>query len=124
MTKYTVTIQLANREQFNNFIDNVGPVVGQLVVTVEADQEAEATSGEPAAAPKARQLRGSKVNDTILAALHNSTLTVKQLKEALEQADLSPGSLSTGIAVLQKSGQIERVGEGLYALAGYKQAAE
>lgn len=125
MSKYTVTIQLADREHFLNFIDTVGPVVGQLVVTVEADQQTadEQTPDEPAA-PKVRQLRGSKVNDTILAALHNSTLTVKQLKEALEQADLSAGSLSTGIAMLQKSGQIERVGEGLYALAGYKQAAE
>ena len=129
MSKYTVTIQLADRDSFVHFVDNVGPVVGQLVVTVEADQEAEAEAEAEAApdepaAPKVRQLRGSKVNDTILAALHNSTLTVKQLKEALEQADLSPGSLSTGIAMLQKSGQIERVGEGLYALAGYKQAAE
>ena len=123
MSKYTVTIQLADREHFLNFIDTVGPVVGQLVVTVEASSSAEVELDEPAA-PKARQLRGSKVNDTILAALHNSTLTVKQLKEALEQADLSPGSLSTGIAMLQKSGQIERVGEGLYALTGYKQAAE
>ena len=125
MSKYTVTIQIADRDSFVHFVDNVGPLVGQIVVTVEADQEAEAeaASDEPAA-PKVRQLRGSKVNDTILAALHNSTLTVKQLKEALEQADLSPGSLSTGISMLQKSGQIERVGEGLYALAGYKQAAE
>ena len=132
MSKYTVTIQLADRDSFVHFVDNVGPVVGQLVVTVEADVEAdEAVLDEGVRAMesaeerrKVRQPRGSKVNDTILAALHNSTLTVRQLKEALEQADLSPGSLSTGIAMLQKSGQIERVGEGLYALAGYKQAAE
>ena len=39
---------------------------------------------EPKVEPKARSIRGSKVNETILAALHNSTLTVKQLKEALE----------------------------------------
>jgi hypothetical protein len=118
MSKYTVTLQLADREQFMNFIDNVGPVAGQLVVTVAADEH------PTEVAPKVRPTRVSKVNETILAALHNSTLTVKQLKEALEHEGLSAGSLSTGIAALTKDGQIERIGEGLYALAGYKQAAE
>ena len=124
MNQYTVTLRLNDQEQFMHFINSVGPVAGQLMVTVTADEEVESApeqpkpKAEPKVEPKARSIRGSKVNETILAALHNSTLTVKQLKEALEAADLSPGSLSTGIAALQKAGQIERVGEGVYALAG------
>jgi hypothetical protein len=122
MSKYTVTLQLADREQFMHFVDSVGPVAGQLVVTVAADETP--IEVEEAPQPKPRPARGSKVNDTILGALHNSTLTVKQLKEALEHAGLSAGSLSTGIAALTKTGEIERVGEGVYALVGYQEAAE
>lgn len=123
--KYTVTLQL-EQAQFLNFIDSVGPVVGQLVVTVEAqgmpagpDWNEQPGQEVPASAPapKTRPARGSKVNDTILAALQNSTLTVKQLKEALEHADLSAGSLSTGIAALTRDNKIVRVSEGVYALA-------
>lgn len=114
MNRYTVTMQIADRDQFMHFIDNVGPLAGQLVVTVAADEH----EMEPAPEPqKARQARGSKVNDAILAALENEPMPIKQLKEALESAGLSPGSLSTGIAALTKSGQIERVGDGVYALA-------
>jgi predicted Rossmann fold nucleotide-binding protein DprA/Smf involved in DNA uptake len=126
MSQYTVTLQLNDQKQFLHFMDTVGPVAGQLLVTVTAEEaapEEEWRKQEPAKVSKARGPRGSKVNNTILDALQNSTLTVRQLKEALERAGMSPGSLSTGIAALTKSGQIERVGEGTYALVGMQRAA-
>jgi predicted Rossmann fold nucleotide-binding protein DprA/Smf involved in DNA uptake len=126
MSQYTVTLQLNDQKQFLHFIDTVGPVAGQLLVTVTAEEQADAAPEwrEPARhEPNRRGPRGSKVNNTILDALQSSTLTVRQLKEALEHAGMSPGSLSTGIASLTKSGQIERVGEGTYALVGMQRAA-
>jgi hypothetical protein len=129
MSQYTVTLQLSDQKQFLHFMDTVGPVAGQLLITVTAD---EATAAESPTFQRAKETfreavrrgpRGSKVNNTILDALQNSTLTVRQLKEALEHAGMSPGSLSTGIASLTKSGQIERVGEGTYALVGMQRAA-
>jgi predicted Rossmann fold nucleotide-binding protein DprA/Smf involved in DNA uptake len=68
-----------------------------------------------------RALRGSKVNDTVRAALADGPRTVKQLKTALEEGGFAPGSLSTALMALQKSGEIGRTAEGIYQLA---QAAE
>jgi predicted Rossmann fold nucleotide-binding protein DprA/Smf involved in DNA uptake len=126
MSQYTVTLQLNDQKQFLHFMDTVGPVAGQLLVTVAPEESAAVPPEwrEPERRePNRRGPRGSKVNNTILEALQNSTLTVRQLKEALEHAGMSPGSLSTGIAALTKSGQIERVGEGTYALVGMQRAA-
>jgi hypothetical protein len=123
MNEYTITIRL-NKDQFDHFVENVGPLVDRLVVTVKplAGQEAApATPTKTAATP--RQMRVSKVNDTIMGALGNGPQPVKMLKEALENADLSPGSLSTGIATLIKDGRIERVGDGVYGMV-MAQAAE
>jgi hypothetical protein len=124
MTEYTVTMRLNDREQFVHFIDTVGPVVDRLVVTVKAD-EVPADNIAPAPstvrAPSARATRvprGSKVNTTILQALMEGPKAVKDLKEALERANLSSGSLSTGLAVLQRSKQVHRVQDGVYGLAG------
>jgi predicted Rossmann fold nucleotide-binding protein DprA/Smf involved in DNA uptake len=126
MSQYTVTLQLHDQKQFLHFMDTVGPVAGQLLVTVaaeEASSERQEEVHKMHPVKTTRGPRGSKVNNTILDALQNSTLTVRQLKEALEHAGMSPGSLSTGIAALTKSGQIERVGEGTYALVGMQRAA-
>jgi hypothetical protein len=119
MNTYEVTFKIPNKEAFVEFVDKVGPVVGRMEVVVSNPNATTATAPK-----KAPPLRGSKVNDTILAALHNSTLTTRQLKDALENAGLSAGSLSTGIAALTATKQIERIGEGVYALAGYREAAE
>jgi hypothetical protein len=120
MTEYTVTMRLTDREQFVHFIDNVGPVVDRLVVTVKATEAADAIPDapvKPAVARTTRALRGSKVNTTILQALAGGSRTVKELKQALEASSLSPGSLSTGLAVLQRSKQVQRIEDGLYGLA-------
>jgi hypothetical protein len=121
MSEYTVTMRLNDREQFVHFIDTVGPVVDRLVITVKADEQADAIPEAPTRAPQVarstRGPRGSKVNTTILQALMQGPRTIKELKQALEGANLSPGSLSTGLAVLQRSKQVHRVEDGLYELA-------
>ena len=69
----------------------------------------------------AQRQRTSKVNATLLAALNNGPQSLKEMKAALSNAGMAPSSISTGLAQLQRKNQIERVGDGLYAL---KQAAE
>lgn len=121
MNTYTVTLRLPNREAFMKLVDEVGPLVHQLVITVAAPEQAPAIEESK---PAPQRTRVSKVNDTITTALKNGPQTVKQLKEALEGAELSAGSLSTGIAALKKAGEIANVAEGVYALASMQQAAE
>jgi predicted Rossmann fold nucleotide-binding protein DprA/Smf involved in DNA uptake len=131
MNTYTVTIQLEDREQFQHFVDNIGPLVPSVVIkvnnvvgTAEANEPPRAA---PVAAPvRTRAKRVSKVNTAIENALQSGPKSARDLKQALEEAHLSPGSVSTGLAQLQKSGQVERLGGGLYGLAGagYQAAAE
>ena len=120
MSHYTVTLQLPNRERFMHLLDQIGPMAGQLLITVTDEEETPAdwTPSEPTDVVRRRGPRGSKVNDTILAAMQEAPQTVKALKEALEANGLSAGSLSTGIATLTKAERIERVAEGTYALVG------
>lgn len=79
-------------------------------------------------APAARVLRGSKVNDTVRAALANGPRTVKQLKAALEDAGLAAGSLSTALAALQRTSEVSRTADGIYQLdyqlEGQKEATQ
>jgi hypothetical protein len=74
------------------------------------------------AAPKPRAVRGSKVNDAILGALADGPQSAKTLKAALEKAGLAGGSLSTGLALLQKAHRVERSADGSYALTMQKAA--
>jgi hypothetical protein len=117
---YSATIKMQNAEQLARFIEEIGPLVESVVITTTPVEGRLMT-----AAVQTRPARGSKVNDTIVASLQNGPLTAKGLKEALEAANLAAGSLSTGLAALQKSRVIERVGDGLYGLtSGYQRAAE
>jgi hypothetical protein len=123
---YSATIKMNSAEQLARFIDEIGPLVESVLITTTPVDRAEVIHKMHPPAKKAApvKVRNSKVNDAILARLGNGQASVKELKEALERVHLSAGSLSTGIAALTKSGQVERVGEGLYALAAYEQAAE
>jgi hypothetical protein len=115
---YSATIKISSAEQLAAFIDSVGPLVESVVITTTPVDRAEAIHKMHPPAKKAAptKVRASKVNDEA---------SVKELKEALERVHLSAGSLSTGIAALTKSGQIERVREGVYGLTGgIQQAAE
>jgi hypothetical protein len=124
---YSATIKMQNAEQLARFIEEIGPLVESVVITTTPVDRwaANPSPNRIINEPKTRPARGSKVNDTIVAALQNGPLTAKELKEALEHGGLAAGSLSTGLAMLQKSRVIERVGDGLYELAsGYQRAAE
>jgi DNA-binding transcriptional ArsR family regulator len=116
---YSATIKMNSAEQLARFIDEIGPLVESVLITTTPVERA--TIAATAPAPK---VRTSKVNDAILATLRqHGEASVRELKEALERVHLSAGSLSTGIAYLTKSGQIERVREGVYGLIAYEQAA-
>jgi predicted Rossmann fold nucleotide-binding protein DprA/Smf involved in DNA uptake len=116
-------MRLNGPQEFLNFVDTIGPAVERLVVTVSAGTGEAAPAPVPARSPIGRRgPRGSKVNTTVLEALNDAPRTVKELKEALENAGMAAGSLSTSLATLQRSGQVERVGEGLYGLKMAKAA--
>jgi hypothetical protein len=119
MNTYTITLTLTE-EQFANFVKE--PTVKNFSVDVVQWNEpargaAASLFREPEKKPApARKLRGSKVNTAIMTALANGPQTLKGLKESLEEAGLSPGSLSTGLAYLQKEKLVERVDSGTYAM--------
>jgi hypothetical protein len=123
---YSATIKMNSAEQLAAFIDSIGPLVESVLITTTPVERAAVAAPMAKKPVKPTHVRVSKVNDAILARLANAPATVRELKEALERVHLSAGSLSTGIAALTKSGQIERVGEGVYGLVGaaFEQAAE
>lgn len=123
MTTYRVTATF-NEKELLNFIN----VNGSVGVKIEAirDPDTESPHGfdspvqaaarrRPAAAT--RRKRGSKVFDTILDRLSKGEAVAADLRSSLEAAGLSPSSLSTGLALLQKNGKIRRGDDGSYALA-------
>lgn len=110
---YTVTLRLNGPEEFMKFADSVD--IDRLVVSVERKPDVEEAHEEPA--PRRGRKRGSKVHDAIISALLQGRGSIKELKAALEADNLSPGSLSTGLATLQREGRVTRTGDGVYGLA-------
>jgi DNA-binding transcriptional ArsR family regulator len=122
---YSATIKMNSAEQLARFIDEIGPLVESVVITTTPVERATVAAPVTKKAAPTPKVRTSKVNDAILATLRqHGEASVRELKEALERVHLSAGSLSTGIAYLTKSGQVERVREGVYGLVAYEQAAE
>ncbi len=121
---FSITIKMTSADQLAAFINEVGPLVESITITTTPTERptAQPAGKKPAEAKKAPQ-RVSKVNDTIMGAVQNGPVTVKQLKEALEAKHLSASSLSTGIASLTKDGRLTRVAEGIYGLPGSQQEA-
>jgi hypothetical protein len=72
---------------------------------------------------RVRAKRKSKVTGAILDSLEKGRGEIADLKAALENAGMSAASLSTGLAVLQKSGAIKRSQAGFYFIPE-KEAAE
>jgi hypothetical protein len=127
-TSYVVNLTL-DEEEFANFAKTSG-IKSFSVEVVQTTEPAHASLFEPegklspnthrmGAVKKPgppRKTRVSKVNTAIMTALANGPQTLKGLKESLEEAGLSPGSLSTGLAYLQKERLVERVDSGTYAM--------
>ena len=118
---FSATVNFSNADQLASFIDAIGHLVDSINIVTARQERVVAPPPVRSAPPK---LRGSKINTTILNALAGGPKTVKEMKEALEGAGMSAGSLSTGLATLQKAREVERIGDGLYGLVGMKAAAE
>lgn len=122
---YVVTLKVANREVLADIIDAVEGKATSIEIATATSNETSvkprapfsAPSRSPTARRERRTKRRSKVNDAIIGAMDGGRrASLKDLKTALETAGMSASSLSTGIAALTKAGQIERVGDGEYAL--------
>ena len=118
---YTVTLKVANREALADIIDAVGDKAQSVEIASQGSAPKGPSETVTSAVTRRRKTstqpirrRGSKVNTTILEAMNGGQASVADLKSALEKAGMSPASLSTGIAALTKSGEIERVGDGVY----------
>jgi hypothetical protein len=126
MTKYRVTME-TDDNGLKRLIHS-GAIQGATIVPIGAEQDdADVVHQLHPAAPtrlphKTRAPRGSKVNDALINALADGPRDTKALKEALVKANLAAGSLSTGVAQLMKSGQIERSADGMYSLPTRKAA--
>jgi hypothetical protein len=115
---FRLTLTLTKLELVD-FLDQMGPHMGGMVVrSLGEDSTVAPPFVEPAPEPvkKARPKRGSVVNDIILRALAGGPRPVAELKQALVDGGRAPGSLSTGLAFLQASGDVERGSEGIYQL--------
>jgi len=122
---YTITAKVADRTVLADFLDAIEGYATSVEIAVTNSAPKAAAAPVPAAAlvraaPKPtrakRNPKRSKVNDTIRESLRRGPTTVGALKDDLAAAGMSPASLSTGIAALTKSGEIERTGDGEYAL--------
>lgn len=119
MTMYRVTATLSQR-QLIDYFDANGVV--EVKIEVVADQPtsdmAKAIYNDPVILPKkTRRNRGSKVLDVVLNRLNQGEAQSSDMRHALEVEGLSPNSLSTALAVLQKDGRIKRTDGGSYVLA-------
>jgi hypothetical protein len=86
-------------------------------IAFEVDEVGERNTSDAVPAPRATRKRTSKVNEAILDRLHKGGADAADLRVSLEHAGLSPNSLSTGLALLQKDGKIRRGDDGSYELA-------
>lgn len=115
---FAVTVNMGSAEELAAYINAVGHLVQSINVVTTPVERAAAGPGP------GRPPRGSKVNDAILSALQSGPRTAKDLRDALGEAGLAPGSLSTGLAILQRAHAVKRLGDGLYGLAALQEAAE
>ena len=129
MTRFKVTLDLS-KDEFIELFNSSGPLSGLSVSSYDdaaaavdhvTEHLSEVKPLKPrdlaSAPPHQRKLRGSKVNNAILGKLREGRAHSADLRTALADAGLAPGSLSTGLALLQKAGQIKRLGDGVYELA-------
>jgi hypothetical protein len=83
---------------------------------IERTDDAKPTLDRSAmSAPRGK--RKSKVIETILETLGSRQANAAELRAALAREGMSESSLSTGLSILQKSGQIKRDDDGAYYLA-------
>ena len=114
--KYKVTLILT-AEEFMNLVPHLGSISASKIEKVVDKGFDAGAKLDPSAMSAPRGKRKSKVVDTILNVLQEGPAPANQLRRALAERGMSESSLSTGLAILQKSGQIQRDGDGAYCLA-------
>ena len=128
---YVVKVYVTDRNRVADLLDTLNTYGSVEIDTHSLDDLPPLPTAQPkpkavkADKPKAadRRKRKSKVNNAILERLYQGQATIGELKSALESAGMSAASLSTGIAALTKSGDITRIGDGVYDVTKHDAAA-
>lgn len=120
MQRYKVTLTLT-ADEYMDLAPRLGshsPKIEKVVDKTELEQiDRSALRGNVV-----RTKRRSKVVDTILSVLQDGVAPANQLRRALAERGMSESSLSTGLSILQKSGQIKRDDDGAYYLTAREAA--
>ena len=115
--KYKVTLILT-ADEYMDLAPRLGAHSPKIEKVVDAPKPTDTKPTLDQSATSApRGKRKSKVVETILRVLEEGPAAAANLRGALAQRGMSESSLSTGLAVLQKSGQIQRGDDGDYSLA-------
>ena len=119
MQKYKVTLILTAE----GYMD-LAPLLGSHSPKIEKVVDAldKGVRLDPSAMRAPRGKRKSKVVEIILDMVGHGHASASDLRGALSRAGMSESSLSTGLAVLQKSGQIKRGDDGDYYLSAREAA--
>ena len=106
--KYKITLTLT-ADDYMAMIPHLGSVSPKIekVVDKTGDEELDPSAMRGRGAV-IRSKRKSKVVDTILSTLKEGSAPAASLRSALATRGMSESSLSTGLSILQKSGQIQR----------------
>ena len=113
--KYKVTLILT-AEGYMDLAPLLGSHSPKIEKIVDKTEEIDpsAMRGRGVAIPSKRK---SKVVNTILSTLQDGQASAAKLRAALSHEGMSESSLSTGLSILQKSGQIKRDTAGDYYLS-------
>lgn len=115
MQRYKVTLILT-ADEFMGLVPHLGPINGPKIEKI-ADKAEVQIDQSAMRGQVVRTKRKSKVVETILNVLQDGPAEAGDLRQALVKRGMSESSLSTGLSILQKSGQIRRGDNGEYNLA-------
>ena len=118
MQKYKVTLILT-ADDYMDLAPRLGshsPKIEKVVESIGGAKLDQSAMRAP------RGKRKSKVVETILSALQDGSAPASSLRGALAARGMAESSLSTGLSILQKSGQIERDPNGNYFLTAREAA--
>ena len=116
--KYKVTLILTADDYMDLAprLGSHGPKIEKVVESIGGAKLDQSAMRAP------RGKRKSKVVETILSALQDGSAPASSLRGALAARGMAESSLSTGLSILQKSGQIERDPNGNYFLTAREAA--
>ena len=121
MQRYKLTLILT-AEEFMDLVPHLGPINGPKIEKLVDKTGPEEIDPSALRGRAPRGKRKSKVVEIILDMVGHGQASAADLRGALSRAGMSESSLSTGLAVLQKSGQIKRGDDGDYYLSAREAA--